>query len=240
MKVSHFIRAASLIVLSTTCAQADAVLGVENIEIAGTAGVGINITSPTFYGPDEAGSVFNLPTLGFKEELVDGNWWDVVIKVTLGPNSPNEPVMIGFDKEVCNHTTVDWTDFHITLGTGSGGSFDESTESDGLFFKTNPEPFESLDRFVDPPMFDEPVAPDNLWWFRDAMHPGIPVNGQGRFLFGVTIPANLFVPDPTGGNPMATITLRQHASIPEPSSFALLIGMCAIGASRWTRRRDVA
>ncbi len=159
----------------------------------------------------------------------DGLWWDLDIKVTVSPNDidtatglPREPVMLSIDKDVLNNTRFRWTDFHMTLGMRlADGSFMESDEFDFLFFKDDPPPLEETGAFLNPPMKDEPVAPDNLWWFdRDpftgAMSPGLPPGGLAKFWLGIQVPPNKFV------DGMATFVLREHASIPEPATLALL------------------
>ena len=142
----------------------------------------------------EFGGHFNIATLDFDEDIgpqspggtpMDPNqvaWWDVEIKVTRSTLdlSENKGVMISIDKDVTNSTNQHWTDFHMTIGRGVGAAFEESDEFDFLYFKTDPPPLNEVPitnppdpvmAFGNPPMLDEPVAPDNLWWFQD------PANG---------------------------------------------------------------
>lgn len=159
----------------------------------------------------------------------DGLWWDLDIKVTVSPNDidsltgqPREPVMLSIDKDVFNNTRFRWTDFHMTLGMRlADGSFVESDEFDFLFFKDNPPPLEETGAFPNPPMKDEPFAADNLWWLADPANgfPGVLPGGLAKFWLGIQVPPSKFDP----GTGMATFVLREHASIPEPATLALLV-----------------
>ncbi len=167
-------------------------------------------------------------------------WWDLDLKVTVSPNDidtatgrPREPVMLAIDKDVINQTRFHWTDFHMTLGMRRpDGSFMESDEFDFLFFKDDPPPMEKQGLFENPPMKDEPVAPDNLWWFWNPGKgfPGVKPGDLAIFWMGIQIPPHKFE------NGMARFVLREHASIPEPATLALL---ASSGIALLLRRRLV-
>ena len=168
-------------------------------------------------------------------------WWDVEIKVSVDPSQlnpntgqPNEPVMLAIDKDVFNNTDRTWTDFHMTLGMGLGDQFMESDEFDFLFFKPDPPPIEKTGAFPPAPMkMDEPVAPDSLWWFAGENYPGVPPGGVPVFWLGIQIPPEKFMPSPTGAPGMAVFTLRQHASVPEPTTIVLAgLALALYGARR--------
>jgi hypothetical protein len=159
-------------------------------------------------------------------------WWDVLIKVTTATAGPlNEDVMISIDKDVLNQTQYYWTDFHMELGRGIGGEFQQSNEFDFLFFKTVPPPFSVDGKFMNPPKQDEPVAPDVLWWdWNPPVNPGAKPGELARFWLGINVPREMFV------DGMATFTLREHATIPEPTVFAMLLaallGFASVGRRR--------
>ena len=204
---------------------------VMNIEIINTDG---RIEADSFFLPSsDPGAHFSLATLGIDEtagaQSGDELWWDVEVKVTVSTDMIGQDAMIAIDKDVLNNTPYLWTDFHMTLGQGLGANFQESDEFDGLFFKENPEPIEKTGFFSNPPERDEPGAPDNLWWFFDPGNPdpnqasfGVAPGETPFFWLGINVPAGLFGGPAVGGDPtMAVFTLRQHASIPEPSAALL-------------------
>jgi hypothetical protein len=189
---------------------------------------------------------FELPTIDVDETVSDGTpdpdprrnlWWDLEIKVTADPTAAEFGAMIAFDKDVRNNTRFLWTDYHMTLGMGLGPNFMESDEFDNLYFKTDPPPVEKSQppKFANPPMYDEPNAPDNLWWFADPPAPGVKPGELAVFWLGINIPPSKFMVDAAGGPAMATITLRQHASIPEPTS--LVLAGCVLAIVSMLRRR---
>jgi len=59
---------------------------------------------------------------------VDMGPFDMEITVTGGLTA------ITIDETVLNPTMVDWTDYHVQLGTGLGDDFEASTPGDGLLF----------------------------------------------------------------------------------------------------------
>ena len=155
---------------------------VSNIEIVDVVpGSGIDVPNQEFIPAPEGH--FELATLNIEEVVSFQSepaneeqvaWWDVEIKVTR--EEPDVGVMIAIDKTVINEMDVRFSDFHMTVGTGTGDDFRESDELDFLFFKTDPEPLEETGRFRNPPGYDEPVAPDNLWWFEEC--PEGDINGD--------------------------------------------------------------
>ncbi len=188
---------------------------------------------------------FSIPTIDFRETIGAGitnfpippsgpgqvAWWDVEIEVTRSASdvNGNRGVMISIDKDVTNNTNFHWTDFHMTVGRGVGPDFEESDEFDNLYFKTDPKPVlevpnnDFVDAFENPPEMDEPVAPDNLWWFAGNKAGQAPGERTDYWL-ALNVPASAFSgPDRT----RTTITLREHASIPEPSGIVLLMAGAA-------------
>ena len=188
---------------------------------------------------------FSIPTIDFRETIGAGitdfptppsgpgqvAWWDVEIEVTRSTAdvSENRGVMISIDKDVTNNTNFLWTDFHMTVGRGVGPDFEESDEFDHLYFKTDPAPVlevpnnNFVDAFENPPEMDEPVAPDNLWWFA-GNKPGQAPGERTDYWLALNVPASAF----SGADPTrTTITLREHASVPEPSGTMLLLAGAA-------------
>jgi hypothetical protein len=159
-------------------------------------------------------------------------WWDVLIKVFATPGTPNEDVMISIDKDVLNRTGKHWTDFHMELGRGIGAAFVQSDETDFLFFKDQPPPISSDGKFMNPPKQDDPTAPDSLWWdWNPPVNPGVKPEELARFWLGINVPREMFV------DGMATFTLREHASVPEPAAMLLVVaGLLGLVASPGRRR----
>ena len=86
-------------------------------------------------------------------------------------------------------------------------------------------------------MFDEPIAPDNLWFLAENA-PGLAPGDIANFWIGIT------VPDDIDGvlDGQAVFTLRQLgsvAAVPEPASIAIwsLIGLCFAGFGYYRTRR---
>jgi hypothetical protein len=190
---------------------------------------------------------FGLDTLEVFETLEDAaipilpavSWVDLVITVERDLTDTGDQ-MVAVDKFVRNFTTFKWYDFHMTIGTGSGLGFVESDEFDGLFFKDTPSPLNEpgilapgVAVFKNPPGFDDPNAPDNLWWTVDPAGPGRLMPEQDTsFWLGANLPGNFF-----DANGMAEFTIRQHATVPEPSTLAIwLIGFAGTAAVRRRRR----
>ena len=160
-------------------------------------------------------------------------WWDVRIKVFIPTAGvPNEDVMISIDKDVLNTTRFHWTDFHMELGLGIGATFAQSGEFDFLFFKDEPPPISSDGKFMDPPSKDDAAAADVLWWdWKPPVNPGVKSGELARFWLGIYVPREMFV------DGMASFTLRQHATIPEPAAILLLaIGLMAVASTAGRRR----
>ncbi len=221
-------------------------VNVVDIEFLGVSGGESNVEVPAFnfFSVGSAGAHLNLAT-GHINEVVHnpatnkGLWWDIDLKVTVSLNDldtltgqPQLPVMLAIDKDVLNQTRWRWTDFHMTLGMrGPDGSFMESDEFDFLFFKDTPPSINTSGHFDNPPMQDEPVAPDNLWWFANNT-PGVLPGELAKFWLGIQIPPSKFDP----GTGMARFVLREHATVPEPATVALLVSL-GMGLLA-TRRRE--
>ena len=146
-------------------------------------------------------------------------WWDVDISIERDA-SQNGNEMIAIDKFVFNNTGIDWDDFHMTLGMrGASGDFMESDETDDLYFKTDPAPinegaiFTPGPTFRNPPQFDEPVDPDNLWWMGGTLQSGLDTS----FWLGLNIPDAKFLDLNGDGIEVAQITIRQHATVAAPN-----------------------
>lgn len=205
----------------------------------------VDVTGFNFFEINDPNAHLGLATGSIAETVGDptttaGLWWDIDLKVSvpvgeLDPSTgrPREPVMLGIDKDVLNETRWRWTDFHMTIGMRDPvtGEFMESDEFDFLFFKTDPAPRTHDGLFDDPPEMDEPVAPDNLDWFA-RNSPGVLPGQTAFFWLGIQIPPHKF--DPQTG--MARIVLREHATIPEPATIALLAcsGLALVSLRRWT------
>jgi|GEM_PF-4011729 len=170
-------------------------------------------------------------------------WWDVDIEITRDA-AQNGDEMVALDKFVFNNTGIDWDDFHITLGMRDDlGNFMESDELDDLYFKTDPAPlneraiFTSSPVFDNPPMLDEPVNPDNLWWNGGTLPSGLDTS----FWLGLNIPDAKFIVDPNNtGIETALITIRQHATVagvPEPATTLALLGIGGALAVKTLSRR---
>ena len=218
--------------------------GVIDIQVTQTSGdIGAaNTLTQQFFGAGTQQAHFSLATLQVDEpisSLGHGSagshpgvaWWDLEIKVTRSTGQTGNE-MISIDKDVFNKTDIPWHDFHLTLGTGLGDNFVESGENDLLFFKTNPAPQDSTGQFA-LLGFDEPVDPDNVWFKVNGTDFGPDPTMQNPAIFWLAMQ----VPDAFFGNDdMATFTLREHATIPEPATLAMLgFGLAAVGFVR--RRR---
>jgi len=210
---------------------------VENIEVFNESPNTVRLQLPTDVAPVSPVPLFipaNNPnahvfaTMVLPETILDPTtpptgrevaWWDVLIKVTAATTGAlNEDVMISIDKDVLNNTRFHWADFHMELGRGIGAAFERSGEFDFLFFKDEPPPISSDGKFMNPPSQDDAAAPDVLWWdWKPPVNPGVKPGELARFWLGINVPRELFV------DGMATFTLRQHATIPEPTTVVLLL-----------------
>jgi len=227
--------------------------GVTDIDVTQTSGdlLFANVTR-TCFNKDDTKAHFKLDTLVVTEpisSLGQGSsgghpgvaWWDLEIKVTrdtpkdAAGNEIDQDEMISIDKDVTNNTDLPWHDFHITLGTGLGDNFVESNETDFLFFKTDPNPPQEKSGQFKLLGFDEPNAPDNVWFKVNGPDFGPNSLLAANFWLAMNVPDAFFTP--AGADvQMATFTVRQHATIPEPATLAMLgFGLAAVGFVR--RRR---
>ena len=169
---------------------------------------------------------FSLATLNVQESAVYGGeeiWWaDLEITVTRDLSQPLQQIaMIAIDKDVINNTGVFWTDFHMELipvNDPQGAVYNDS-------FKDDPAAVEKTGTFdMAPSMY----SPRSLWWEGGTGQQG---NGQqANYWMGINVDF--------GPNDQLletrTFTLRQHASVPEPTSI-LMFGVAMIGMSRRKR-----
>lgn len=197
-------------------------------------------------GGDPAAHFF-LPTGVVGENVFGGGssngmngiaWWDIIVAVQRDTTMEGEDAIISIDKVPLNLTGIPWYDFHMTLGQATGRFFTESSADDGLFFQHDPTPVEGRNLMDNNPSNDihnyttfsfdrqAPQEADNLWWAGGNQLPGT----SSDFWVSINIPDNMF--NPSG---FATFTIRQHATIPEPTALALLaIGLAGLG---FTKRR---
>lgn len=145
------------------------------------------------------------------------------------PNPDGTPrtVMIPVNEDVLNLTGLHWDDYHIELGTGGFGKpFVRSGEDDQLFFKDDPAP-KNTDHFKNPPMKDDLVDPDALWWFGGK---GVDSGQITNFMYTINVFDN-------GNDGLEQFTLRQRASVPEPSTVLGLLALGTLGAASTLKRK---
>jgi hypothetical protein len=168
-------------------------------------------------------------TVQFGKTLFDLDTFDIDIIVT--GIAPGGSTTITLTESVLNNTGLTWLDYHFTLGREGFGeqAFGESTATDNLFFISNGDqgPLNMGGSFVNPPMFDRPNFPDRLSWFAGN---GLAPNTTTTF--SVTIN----VPDGQDADGSARFTLRQQASVPEPTTL-LLLSTGLAGVAIKTRKR---
>lgn len=154
---------------------------------------------------------FGLDT-GFATETANGGLvFDLEIKVS---DIVNGFADIAIDKDITNLTGIKWTDFHFELGLGLGDDFVQSTVGDGLFFAATPAPDNVFDDFTNFNMTE-----DTIDFFGGS---GVDLGKTTDFWLG------LGVSDPDGDG-MTTFTLRQIATVAEPSAlFLFSIGLLCI------------
>jgi len=161
--------------------------------------------------------------------LFDLNTFDIDI-IVVGI-TPGGSTTIKLTEDVLNNTGLTWLDYHFTLGREGFGeqAFGESTEGDNLYFIPNGDqkPLNMGGSFLNPPVFDRLNFPDRLSWFAGN---GLAPNATTTF----TITIN--VPDGRDADGSARITLRQQASVPEPTTL-LLLGTGLAGVAIKTRKR---
>jgi hypothetical protein len=184
---------------------------ITNIDISGS--LGPVEASSSFIPTADSSAHFSLATLTINESVLGNRGaWDLQIDVTRTPPEAGlRDEVISIDKNVSNLTDLRWEAFHMTLGFGMGSEFVESGEAEFLFFNDSPPPAEETSAFQNPPVKDEDVRADTLWWFGP---PGLEAEGTARFWLAMTVPDELF-----DDNNTATFTLREQAMIvPEASS----------------------
>ena len=116
---------------------------------------------------------------------------------------------------VLNGTGIAWTDYHLDLGFGTGGSFVSSTAGDGLDFDSphndSPIGFGPFSTIV--------IGEDTIDAYDAIVVPG----GFYNFGFSIDVP-----------NGISEFTIRQYPTIvPEPGTALLLaFGLLGLGARR--------
>ncbi len=174
--------------------------------------------------PGTSGGHFGFDTIDLEETATSLGPFDIEISIVnqnsfMDDGFGNRVAMLAIDKKVTNFTPFKWTDFHFEIGTGVGENFVRSNEADQMFFKTDPAPIEELGVFKNPPMQDEPADPDALWWFDDPpAYPGVFPGEMAQFWAGIQVPDN--IDGVVDG--MASFTIRQIVTIPEPGTLLLL------------------
>jgi len=119
-----------------------------------------------------------------------------------------------FREGVNNGTGVDWTDYHLVLGYGTGGSFVASGPGDGLDFDAPDE--DSVYDFG--PFTTLTITEDTI----DAEGGVLPYLAFAEFYFPIDVPDGI-----------DSFTVRQLPTIPEPAS----LGLLALGGFALMRRR---
>ncbi len=119
-----------------------------------------------------------------------------------------------FREGVNNSTGIDWTDYHLILGFGTGASFVPSTPGDGLDFDSPDQ--DSLYDFG--PFTTLTITEDTI----DAEGGIFPYLSFFEFYFPIDVPDGI-----------TQFTIRQLPTIPEPTSLALL----ALAGVALVRRR---
>lgn len=157
----------------------------------------------------------------FQKTLSDLKNFDIDILVTGIPLMGNTTITL--EEMVFNNTNMRWQDYHFTLGSGGFGlqPFVASTLGDFLFFVPNGAT-NMGGNFVNPPTLDDPLTPNNLSWFAGT---GVAPGVSTRFSVAITIGDNF---DGTRDG-SARFTLRQRATVPEPTTLLLLsTGLAAV------------
>jgi hypothetical protein len=169
----------------------------------------------------------------FDKTLRDLNDFDIDILVTNIPLMGNTSITL--NERVFNNTNMTWLDYHFTLGTGGFGlqDFAESTGQNlGFRIDGANAPVNNGGNFINPPVLGPPFSlflPVNLSWFAgNGVAPGTFTS------FSVTIRVFDLLDGAADGS--ARFTLRQHATVPEPTTMFLL-GTGLAGVVIKTRKR---
>jgi hypothetical protein len=163
-------------------------------------------------------------------------YYDLTYGPTMTPGKPVDLVFSAtggitylFDTNipgtVHNRTAFDWDDYHFELGSGTLASFTNfggaSLTPGFTQLVANGNSFPVSDGFDMVAMSAHSIA-----FFGGS----VPTLSDVNFRVGVTVPVGFTAP---------TFTLRQHFSVPEPGTFALLgLGLAGIGAIR--RKKSAA
>ena len=184
-----------------------------------------NLTAPQINTPITSG-MLNIHKTAVPKGNLGPFDMDISVNFAGGPGSGGT-VMIPVNEDVLNLTGLHWDDYHIELGTGGFGKpFVRSDEDDQLFFKDDPAP-KNTDHFKNPPMKDDLVDPDALWWFGGK---GVDSGQTTNFMYTINV-------SDKDGDGVERFTLRQRASVPEPASILSLLALGTIGAASALKRK---
>ncbi|MHB1036488.1 MAG: choice-of-anchor F family protein [Pirellulales bacterium] len=122
-------------------------------------------------------------------------------------------------ESVDNNTFINWSDYRMQLGFGTGASFVPTLPGSGLDFD-----FPTFDTFPASSAFSTVLPGENVLAFTTGIHS----SGSETYQFRIDVPDL----SPTGA--IESFTLRQvPVAVPEPSSFLLLLSAVAcFGLSR--------
>lgn len=152
-----------------------------------------------------------------------------VIDMTFHVSDSSGITSYSIDDVVSNLTNVNWTDYHIELGFGTGANF---VQSAGALMFYQPPPSTSTD-----------FATLNQGAYTIDWSNGMIAAGavSRQFLFQFDVPdlaaagaAADGYADPNGGG--YTFTLRQYPTVPEPAGLAIAAGICAVLSLRNRQR----
>ncbi len=188
------------------------------------------------------GSDTQMPKLTIEETANDLGYFD--IEISIPKMEMGGSLMMSIDKKITNATGKHWDELTMQIGTGVGAAFNLSSDDDNLFFKNDMTmpPMEQLGQFINPPMTDEAIDPDEFTWGSDPLVPpfgpagefgGVAPGEMALFWFAVSVPDN--IDGVLDG--MASFTIRQWVTqaVPEPSSF-VVAGIALVGLVALKRR----